>query len=74
MKTNSNRQSEQDSEVLRQDLKDFKATKKSIKALIQVKKDKKASGKHESEDTVEMKDIEKKAKSAIDKLFKGKSA
>jgi len=74
VKANTNHQSEHDSEDLRQDLKEFKATKKSIKALIKVKKDKKASGKHESEDTVEMKDIEKKAKSAIDKLFKGKSA
>jgi hypothetical protein len=58
---------------IHQDLKDFKETQSSMKALFEVKKSKKTKGASE-EGEIEEKELEGKAFNALDKLFKEKSA
>ena len=58
---------------LRQDLKDFKNTKKSIQALMKVKQINKLKGESDAAQLSALKKIEDKAISSLDKLFKGKS-
>ncbi len=58
---------------LREDLKDFKNTKKSIQALMKVKQDNKLKGESDAAQKSALKKIEDKAISSLDKLFKGKS-
>ncbi|MEI6020581.1 MAG: hypothetical protein WCR21_05585 [Bacteroidota bacterium] len=72
-KSNKKTKVQNDSNDLRQDLKDFKDTKKSIQDLMKVKQDNKSKGDVDAEQVIALKQIEDKAKSALDKLFKGKS-
>lgn len=72
-KSNQKTKVQNDSNDLRQDLKDFKDTKKSIQDLMKVKQDNKSKGDVDAEQVIALKQIEDKAKSALDKLFKGKS-
>ena len=57
---------------LRQDLNDFKNTKKSIQDLIKVKQDNKLKGEADAEQMSTLKKMEEQAISSLDKLFKGK--
>ena len=74
MESNHSKEEVNESNDLHEDLKAFNATRKSLNDLIQVKRKKKADDKDQEEHNQDVQEIEDKAKTALDKLFKGKSA